>query len=337
MTKERTILVIRKSAVVFAILGLSISTVFSILGFLDRLAFWFNLLVQFRWQYLAVQLFSILALALLTRKTATAWLLLLMGLNVVPLLPYFLTNTSEPLESKLTMRIAQMNANSKNEEYFKVLNYIRTSNPDAFIVEELNPTLTVKINEALTDYPFTYARPQTTPYGIGVWSKFPIQDCKFVELVSGGRIAVFCSFRKGKQSITLVGVHLASPTTVRSWSEQIEEFEILSKEIELLPRPLVVAGDFNATPWTSNVQWFLNKSKLKDARVARGLQCTWPSDRPISRIPITNEYVRLSLPLVNRLLMLPIDHFLLSEDLTPRQITVGPDIGSDHYPVLLEL
>lgn len=302
----------------------------------DRYAFVLNLIVQFRWQYFWVQLLSIAVIVVQKRKLTPYFLLVLTAFNLVPILPYLLPSGTQIAEQNHLLRIVQVNANSKNEDYERLLSFVRSTNPDVLLVEELNPTLDRKIRDVLPDYSFRDSRPQTTPYGIGLFSKFPVSEFRFVEPVSGGRLAILSKLKVKGEEISLVGVHLASPTTPKSWNEQILELEMLAQECRQLPRPLIVAGDFNAVPWTSRIQDFLRNLHIFDVRLGRGLNCTWPSGTPIARIPISNKYERLSLPFIHRVVMLPIDHFFVSEDLMPLRLSVGPNIGSDHYPVLLE-
>ncbi|MCP4501446.1 MAG: hypothetical protein GY822_15915 [Deltaproteobacteria bacterium] len=77
--------------------------------------------------------------------------------------------------------------------------------------------------------------------------------------------------------------------------------------------PVVLAGDFNATPWSIVFQNFLDETGLHNAAYARGGGTTWPT----------------FLPLMFRI---PIDHILLSKQLVSTSFLVGPEMGSDHLP-----
>jgi endonuclease/exonuclease/phosphatase (EEP) superfamily protein YafD len=56
---------------------------------------------------------------------------------------------------------------------------------------------------------------------------------------------------------------------------------------------------------------------LVNATLESGLRPTWPTRPALARIPI--------------------DHFLLSDHLNVASIRTGPDIGSDHLPLILDL
>jgi endonuclease/exonuclease/phosphatase (EEP) superfamily protein YafD len=81
---------------------------------------------------------------------------------------------------------------------------------------------------------------------------------------------------------------------------------------------ILVVGDLNTTPYSHAFENFISTSGLKDARKGRGFLPTWG---PLSPWP----------------LRLPIDHILLSKGLEATSLNVGPDVGSDHRPLIAVL
>ena len=79
----------------------------------------------------------------------------------------------------------------------------------------------------------------------------------------------------------------------------------------------MLVGDLNCTSWTPAFAELERISGLRDSRKGFGVQPTWPSNLPGLRIPI--------------------DHFLVSPSLAVRNRFVGPAVGSDHFPVVIEL
>jgi endonuclease/exonuclease/phosphatase (EEP) superfamily protein YafD len=78
--------------------------------------------------------------------------------------------------------------------------------------------------------------------------------------------------------------------------------------------PTVLAGDLNATPWSSAFSGLA----AKWLRRATGIVPTWPA-------------AGAWLPGI------PIDHVLVSRHWAVVSQERGPDLGSDHYPVLVRL
>ena len=77
-------------------------------------------------------------------------------------------------------------------------------------------------------------------------------------------------------------------------------------------KPTIVMGDFNATGWDLRLLP-LKENGFKDARQGHGLLPTWPADNVVLRIPI--------------------DHIFVPQDWTVQECEIGPEIGSDHFPL----
>ena len=78
-----------------------------------------------------------------------------------------------------------------------------------------------------------------------------------------------------------------------------------------------VLGDLNITscsPWFAELK---DAGSLIDTRDGFGLQPSWPVQSP--------------------LIVIPIDHVLVSRDFQILSRRIGEDIGSDHWPVVVDL
>jgi endonuclease/exonuclease/phosphatase (EEP) superfamily protein YafD len=81
--------------------------------------------------------------------------------------------------------------------------------------------------------------------------------------------------------------------------------------------PAVVAGDFNATPWTPVVRRLSRLAHANDPRVGRGWFPTWKANSMILRWPL--------------------DHVLTTQQFALGEYDVLPPFGSDHQAVLATL
>ncbi len=88
--------------------------------------------------------------------------------------------------------------------------------------------------------------------------------------------------------------------------------------------PLIVAGDFNLTPWSPRFPAVLSASGLKLADTGSIWPHTWPA-------PSGWFYGGLVVR------GFPIDHILVSRHFALLAARRGPDIGSDHLPVIVDL
>ena len=80
--------------------------------------------------------------------------------------------------------------------------------------------------------------------------------------------------------------------------------------------PILLCGDLNLTPWSPVFWRFLRRSGLADSSRGFGVQPSWPVGKPWMSVPL--------------------DHCLVSPEITILDRRLGPAIGSDHYPVWVD-
>jgi endonuclease/exonuclease/phosphatase (EEP) superfamily protein YafD len=115
--------------------------------------------------------------------------------------------------------------------------------------------------------------------------------------------------------IRVVGVHLSLPFRPEHQVRQVERLLALRAAHK---GPLIIAGDFNMTPWSFRLQGFLARADLR--RHATFLR-SWPTDRQfLAPFPA-----------------FLIDHVMATPDIKSVSIRTGPNLGSDHLPVVAVL
>jgi endonuclease/exonuclease/phosphatase (EEP) superfamily protein YafD len=115
--------------------------------------------------------------------------------------------------------------------------------------------------------------------------------------------------------LKVVGVHLALPFRPERQSNHVARLIALRSGVA---GPLIIAGDFNMTPWSYRLQRLLAATGLR--RHATFL-VSWPTDGQF-RLP-TPAFL--------------IDHVLTTPDIKSVAIRIGPELGSDHLPVIAVL
>jgi endonuclease/exonuclease/phosphatase (EEP) superfamily protein YafD len=98
---------------------------------------------------------------------------------------------------------------------------------------------------------------------------------------------------------------------------QERQLAAVAERVRSVEEPLVVMGDFNTTPWSRLFAGLVGRTGLCDSRAGFGIQASFPSDMPVVRIPI--------------------DHLLASCSIGVRARRIGPQVGSDHLPVIVDL
>jgi endonuclease/exonuclease/phosphatase (EEP) superfamily protein YafD len=114
-------------------------------------------------------------------------------------------------------------------------------------------------------------------------------------------------------AIGLVALHPPAPDSPAARIVRDRYLRDLGGEIAQLRGPVIAAGDFNATPWSYPFQDFAAATRLH----AGAIHPSWPSLFGAFGIPI--------------------DHVLASENVGIERSWVGPDLGSDHLPIMVQL
>lgn len=121
----------------------------------------------------------------------------------------------------------------------------------------------------------------------------------------------------GQPALTLLVQHPPSPKTARDWQWRNDALMTAARFIDETPGPVLVMGDLNVTPWSPWFEHYRREAGLVTPGTRFFPRATWIFSQP--------------------LLGIPIDHFLLKGDLRARREWTGPQVGSDHYPILLEV
>ena len=80
----------------------------------------------------------------------------------------------------------------------------------------------------------------------------------------------------------------------------------------------LVVGDFNATPWSAPFRNLVATADLENSQRGFGLQPSFPTTSSL-------------------LLRVPIDHLVHSPALEVTDRQLGPALGSDHFPLVVDL
>lgn len=119
-------------------------------------------------------------------------------------------------------------------------------------------------------------------------------------------------------NLIFMGVHFHRPLGWSSlYRSQADHAHHLARQAK---GPMIFAGDFNSAPWTRTIRGFA-ESGIEPAGWVRP---TWPRRLPHA----------LKLPLPPQL---GLDHVLLPRGVVLKDVRSGPDLGSDHMPVIVRL
>lgn len=208
------------------------------------------------------------------------------------------------------LSIASANVHFDNQNVAPLARWLAQEQPDLVVVLEVAPIYAQGLM-ALDDYPHRHIVPQDNPFGIAVLSRHPLSGVRTVRDADGiPHIEALLTWQ-GRQ-IRLIAVHPMPPISAAFAASRDRQLAAWATSADR--QPTLLAGDLNATPWSSA---FNGLDKL-GLRRATGLAPTWPFA-------------------LQALSGIPIDHVLASHHWQRIDSARGPDLGSDHAPVLARL
>ena len=218
------------------------------------------------------------------------------------------------------LRIVQFNLWKDNRMTRSAARWIRLVDPDLVMLEEARNTLTVP--SLLRDrYPFsqncvdrslcsTVILAKRAPLASGGLARGDPEN-------RGGLSAAWMRIASPAGPFTVVAVHLGRPWPFRRFEG--ERAELIRYVRTQSPATTLVAGDFNLPGWTFQLRRIEAGMGLE--RRSRALP-TWPAFLGDHRVPTP---------------LLPIDHLFAGRDWEVEDIRRGPFLGSDHYPLVVDL
>jgi endonuclease/exonuclease/phosphatase (EEP) superfamily protein YafD len=224
-----------------------------------------------------------------------------------------------PQESSFRLLIS--NVRMENTRFELLLATVRDTDPDVVLAVETDEKWARALEPLSRDYPHVVRQPQDNWYGLMLFSRLPLVDPRVDFLVQDDIPSVHTGVRLGNgEVIHLHGLHPRPPEPIRDQDSTPRDAElvVVGTAVGKTPdRPTVVAGDLNDVAWSPTSEHFMRLSRLLDPRCGRGMYNSYNAD--------------------NRFMRYPLDHVFHSNQFRLVELRRLPNVGSDHFPMLVEL
>jgi endonuclease/exonuclease/phosphatase (EEP) superfamily protein YafD len=272
----------------------------------------FDVFAQFTLQFLAVTLSFLIGYFMPRARVLAAITLLVLCLVAIGVWPQEQSRSTAGAVSpaERALRIMSFNTRLASENGEAVAAEVLRDAPDVAILIEFGEHKRGALDKLKAAYPYQADCLAASECYMAIVAKAPFAN---VASRTGWEGPPLMRATLGPESgnVTVIGVHTIRFPHQRA---QLRQIDALTRYLDDVEGPVIVAGDFNATPFSRLLNTFAERSRM--ARLT--YYPSWPAWLRLPQLAIDHVFVGRG----------------IRETETPR---IGENAGSDHYPVIAEV
>ena len=296
--------------------SLLVTALFSFATSFDEWHRLLELFSHFRLQYLVIAALLTCAFLFLRWPGYIVLGLATIAVNAWHVAAWYLPVAHSPVADS-DIRILHANILVSNDSSDRFFMAVTKADPDIVVMQEATPEWLSSLGSLDSIYPYKLVESRNDPFGIALYSKYPFESSVVNAAEPFGFPQIIATAVIDEKRLHILSAHPANPVGASNASGRNLQLDGLAELAARTPSPLVVIGDLNITMWAHHYRLFEDKSGLRNARLGFGIKPTWPLFLPFA--------------------MIPIDQCLVSDDIEVTDFTTGPNIGSDHLPIVVTL
>ncbi|MEP6827471.1 MAG: endonuclease/exonuclease/phosphatase family protein [Aestuariivirga sp.] len=208
------------------------------------------------------------------------------------------------------LKVAQFNLGGERSDVDSIVASLKTLNADVVSLVEAQAERQDLLDKLKAQYPYQVNCFDQSGCEMAIVSKLPLSESKTIGAVPAAPI-ISASLGADYAGLVVIAVHT---TRFPHITEQFTQFRYIAQALENKSGPLLVLGDFNATPQSRVLKEFAQRLGLKVNTYLPSWPATYGSPQ------------------------LAIDHILTSSSLRALSAEeAGQSAGSDHLPIALVL
>ncbi|MEM8641180.1 MAG: endonuclease/exonuclease/phosphatase family protein [Cyanobacteria bacterium P01_G01_bin.54] len=251
-----------------------------------------------------------------------------LAMHTSTLLPWYIPPFHAATAQGQQLTVMTYNVNHQQWNLAQVAATVRSHPVDLFGLVEPKKEQASELRETLQDlYPYYY---RATGGGTSLFSRYPLQSPR-TENFGAQDHSLVAELEIAQTSLQVIVTHPLVPRSrlfFRRRNELIAAIARYAKQnAQQNPnQPLIIMGDFNATPWSAYVREFVRVSGLRDATLGYGLTPTWFYWGASQSFSLES--------CIKQLFKIPIDYIFVSPELRVKAVMTLPSGASDHRPLL---
>ena len=314
----------------FLIILLSVLVLLTVIPLTNRKKWWVRMLDFPRLQIVFLFILS-LTVCVFILKQFTLIDYFIIGLSVLALgtqlyyiFPYFIFSKKEVEKSSKNDTCEQFsvmvcNVRMKNKTTDKLVKLIQDVKPSLLLVVESNKRWENALSPLEKRFKHCIKHPLDNTYGMHLYSNIELIKSKIEFLIEDDVPSIHATLKLKTSQCELTCIHPRPPAPSEAETSKSRDKELLkvAKQVKKSSLPSIVLGDLNDVAWSDTSKDFQQISKLLDPRKGRGFFNTYHANIPLFRWAL--------------------DHVFFSKEFKLVKIKRLKNVGSDHFPIYVEL
>jgi len=210
------------------------------------------------------------------------------------------------------------NVLQENRRTDLVLRTIRDTQPDVVCLVETDRRWVRELAALEREYRWVHTCALDNHYGMSLYSRLPIIACDIRFRVTKDVPSMRATVRlPSGDEVVIYALHPPPPLPSSPSYGRDAELVLTGEEIAERRQPAIVVGDLNDVAWSFTTKLFQRVSRMVDPRVGRGMFSTFHAEHPAARYPL--------------------DHVFHTRHFTVKDLRRLPYVGSDHFPMYVDL
>lgn len=240
-------------------------------------------------------------------------------LNWMFILPYYAAASRPTFASDaIRLRVMQANVLGGNRDYAALTAVVEAERPDVMVLQEYTDSWHEHLQALHTQYPYFKAAPRQGGSGMALFSRYPLEAAEVLTLDASTHLAILARVNVDGVPLTVLALHPPTPMRSDKFSSRNEQFARAAAIMRETRGSKLLIGDLNTTMWSPYFMDLVRDAGLRDARRGFGISPSWP-------VPLPPPF------------QIPIDHCLVSEEMSVEAIRTGGRTGSDHRPLIVDV
>ncbi len=276
----------------------------------------FELFSHFRVQYAAGALLLAAVFVVMRRPWPASLAALLAVFHALPALQRSVASEPAAGCGGPAFTVVTANLQFSNVDRRRFVEWLAEHPADVVVVQEVTAAWAGELSR-IAAYPHQKLLAREDPYGIGILSRWPLEDVEREDFAGDGLPSLAGRVAIEGEPLRFLALHTHWPIVPRLAQARDRSLGAAARLLRSEGGPAVAMGDLNLTMHSPEFARFLAASGLRDATHGAWWRPTWRAG---------------FWPLALR-----IDHVLVSPGVCVESTAVGPSIGSDHRPVIARL